>query len=122
MSLDAIFTVIGGIVTADGLSYAIVAALALAAFVLMHATLPVKGLAYIFAPVLAWSGLAGIYTASALGMVFSTEKAVDAAVAATVGMVAALLVMVLLKRLVDAVLRIRTPLGARVPLDRRLRI
>lgn len=122
MSFEAIFKVIGDIAMADGLSYWVVAALALAAFVLMHATLPAKGLAYIFAPILAYGGLIGIYTANAVGLVFSAEKAVNDAAAAMIGMVAALVIMVLLKRLVDAALRIRTPLGSKVSLDRRMRI
>lgn len=124
MSYESVFKVLGEIATADGLTYGIVAGLALAAFVLMHATLSTKGLAYVFAPVLFWGGLAGIYTATAAGLVFGTEKAVNSAVFGTAGMTVALVVMVFLTRFAQAALRIRTPLtnDAPAPVDRRLHV
>ncbi len=123
MSYESVFKVLGEIATADGMTYGIVAALALAAFVLMHAMLPAKCLAYVFAPALFWGGLAGIYTASAAGLVVSAEKAVNSAVFGTAGMTVALVVMVLLTQLAQAGLRVRAPLAnaAPVPVDRRLR-
>lgn len=123
MSFEAIFKVIADIaMTADALSYGIVGALVLAAFVLMHAMLPVKDLAYMFAPALFWGGLVGIYTAKVSGLVISTEKAVDNTVAATAGMVGALVVLVLLTRLVEAVVRIRKPLASPAPVNRRMQV
>jgi hypothetical protein len=120
MSLDDVFKVFGDIaMAADGLSYAIVGALTLVAFVLMRAMLPVKGLAYVFAPAMFWGGLVGIYTASMSGIVVSTEKAVNSAATATLGMIGALVVAVLLTRLVDAALRIRSPLAYDASADRR---
>jgi len=124
MSYESVFKVLGEIAMADGLTYGIVAVLALAAFVLMHATLPTQGLAYVFAPALFWGGLTGIYTATAAGLVFGTEKAVNSAVFGTAGMTVALVVMVALTRLAQAVLRIRTPLAnaSPAPVDRRLHV
>jgi hypothetical protein len=120
MSLDDVFKVFGDIaMAADGLSYAIVGALTLVAFVLMRAMLPVKGLAYVFAPAMFWGGLVGIYTASTSGIVVSTEKAVNSAATATLGMIGALVVAVLLTRLVEAALRIRSPLAYDASADRR---
>jgi hypothetical protein len=124
MGYESVFKLLGEIAAADGLTYGIVAALTLAAFVLLHAMLPAKGLAYVFAPVLFWGGLTGIYTATAAGLVFSAEKAVNSAMFGTVGMTGALVVMVLLTRLAQATLRIRTPLAYAdpAPVGRRLRV
>ena len=122
MSYESVFKVLGEIVTVDGLSYGIVGALAAAAFVLMHVMLPSKGLAYVFLPGLFWGGLVGIYIAKMSGFVFSTERAVNGAAVATVGMVGALVGMVLLTRLADAVFRIRKPVTIAVPLDRRMQV
>ncbi len=124
MSHESVFTVLGAIATADGLTYGIVAVLTFAAFVLMYAMLPSKALAHVFAPVLFWGGLAGIYTATAAGFVVSPEKAVNSALFGTAGMIVALVVMVLLTRLLQAVVRIRAPLTnpAPAPVDRRLQV
>jgi hypothetical protein len=79
----------------------------------------VKGLAYVITPAMFWGGLVGIYTASTSGIVVSTEKAVNSAITATLGMIGALVVAVLLTRLVEAALRIRSPLAYDASADRR---
>jgi hypothetical protein len=104
-------TVLANIAAADGLTYGIVGALTLIVSVVMRAMLPVKGLASVFAPAVFWGGLVGIYAAGRLGLAVSSEKAVNHAATAALGMIAALLAMVLLTRLVGAVMRIRTPLA-----------
>lgn len=123
MGLEAIFKVLGDIATtADATGYGVVGALVLAAFVLMHAMLPVKDLAYLFAPGLFWGGLVGIYIAKISGFVVSAEEAVNSTVAATAGMVGALFVLVLLTRLLEALVRIRKPLAAPVLVNRRIKV
>jgi hypothetical protein len=122
MRYESVFKVLGEIAMADGLSYGIVGALTLVTFALMHAMLPVKGLAYVFSPALFWGGLVGIYIASEFGLAVGTEKAVNSAAAGTAGMIGALVVMVLLARLVDAVSRVRAPAAAVVQTDRRMRV
>ena len=103
--------VLADIIAADGLAYGVVGTLTLIVFAVMRAMLPVKGLANLFAPVIFWGGLAGIYVAGRAGLAASSEKAVTNAVAAALGMIAALIAMTLLTRLVQAATRIRTPLS-----------
>lgn len=121
MGWDELFKILSDIAAADSLSYGIVGALTLVAFVIMRAMLPVKGLAIVFAPAIFWGGLAGIYTASVWGFAVSTEKAVNVVAASVLGMIVALLVMVALARLADAATRIRDPLAAPADAGRRSR-
>jgi hypothetical protein len=121
MGWDELFKILSDIAAADSLSYGIVGALTLVAFVIMRAMLPVKGLAIVFAPAIFWGGLAGIYTASVWGFAVSTEKAVNVVAASVLGMIVALLVMVALARLADAATRIRDPLAAPADAARRPR-
>ncbi|MCC7251194.1 hypothetical protein [Hyphomicrobium sp.] len=115
MSHEDVFKVLRDIAAADAMSYWIVGALTLVVFVVMRAMLPVKSLANVFAPAVFCGGLAGIYTAATWGLVASTEKTVNVTVWATLGMMVALLAMIALVRLVDAVTRIRTPLTNAAP-------
>jgi len=121
MGWDELFKILSDIAAADSLSYGIVGALTLVAFVIMRAMLPVKGLAIVFAPAIFWGGLAGIYTASVWGFAVSTEKAVNVVAASVLGMIVALLLMVALARLADAATRIRDPLAAPADAARRPR-
>lgn len=110
MTLEDVHKAFGDIAMADPLSYWIVGALTLLAFTVMRAMLPSKALAIVFAPGLFWGGLAGIYIATQLGFVVSTERSAQIVVTSTFGMCVALLVMIGLARLVDAIVRIRSPL------------
>lgn len=126
MSPEQVFEVLRAIAMADTMSYWIVGSLTFAVFVVMRAMLPVKALAIVFAPFIFWGGLAGIYAGTHVGLSLSHDKASNIVVTSAFGMVAALLVMMLLTRLVDAMMRIRRPLtsGSPVPVatPRRVRI
>jgi hypothetical protein len=110
MAHEAFFKVLSDIAAADAMAYWIVGAMTALAFVIMRGMLPVKGLSYVFAPALFCGGLVGIYTLTELGFVVSSEKSAQTVAGAVAGMTAALFVMLLLTRLVDAVTRIRKPL------------
>lgn len=110
MSLNEGFEVVRMIALAETMSYWIVGALTVVGFVLMRVMLPVKGLAFVFAPVLFWGGLTGIYALRHFGFVISSQdKNVQIVAAATLGMIAALIVLIALVRLVDTLTRIRRP-------------
>ena len=121
---EDVLKVLGDIAAADGPSYGIVGALTVIVFVVMRTMLPVKSLACVFAPVIFWGGLAGIYAASTWGFAVGTDKAANTVATAGLGMIAALVVMVVLTRLAEAAMRIRAPLAAPVSTDaqRRVRI
>lgn len=108
--MDAILKVMGDIAMADSLSYWLVGALTALVFVIMRTMLPVKSLSLLFAPAVFWGGLCGIYTLSMLGIYFTSDKSANGIISATIGMVAALLLMIALVRLIGAIFRIRTPL------------
>jgi lysylphosphatidylglycerol synthetase-like protein (DUF2156 family) len=103
MMLEDIHKALGDIVMADTLSYWIVAALT-------AAMLPSKALAIVFAPGLFWGGLAGIYLANQIGFFVSTERSAQIVVTSTLGICGALLIMIAVTRLVEAAMRIRSPL------------
>jgi hypothetical protein len=110
MSFEDFHKALVDITMADSLSYWIVGALTLLTFTVMRSMLPVKALSIVFAPGLFWGGLAGIYVANHLGIVASTVRSAQIVVTSTFGMCVALLVMIGLWRLLDAVVRIRSPL------------
>jgi hypothetical protein len=110
MMLEDIHKALGDIVMADTLSYWIVAALTALAFTVMRAMLPSKALAIVFAPGLFWGGLAGIYLANQIGFFVSTERSAQIVVTSTLGICGALLIMIAVTRLVEAAMRIRSPL------------
>jgi len=110
MMLEHIHKAFSDIIMADSLSYWIVGALTLLAFLVMRAMFPSKSLAIVYAPALFWGGLAGIYIANQAGFYVGTERSAQIVVSSTFGMCAALLIMIGLTRLVDAILRIRSPL------------
>ena len=111
MSREAILKVLGDIALADATSYWIVGALTLLVVVVMRAMLPVKSLALVFAPAIFWGGLAGIYAASRWSFVVIPEHSANIVATATLGMIAALVVMMLLARGVAAATRIRKPVA-----------
>lgn len=108
--MDAILKVMGDIAMADSMSYWLVGALTALVFVIMRTMLPVKSLSLVFAPAVFWGGLCGLYTLSMLGISFTADKSVNGIISATIGMIVALLLMIVLVRLVGAVFRMRTPL------------
>lgn len=110
MSQEAIFDILSNIAMADSTSYWVVFALTGLVFVLMRAMLPVKSLSFVLAPAVFWGGLTGIYALATLGVHFTSLKSANAVLSATIGMVVALIVMVVLLRLLDAAFRVRTPL------------
>jgi hypothetical protein len=123
MGYEDAFKVLGDIVSADGLTYGIVAALTLIVFLVMRAMLPVKSLSFVFGPVIFWGGLAGVYAASMWGFAVSSEKSANVAAGAALGMIAALVVMVFLTRLFDWLISSRKPFEATpVPTPRNVRI
>ncbi|HRN89673.1 hypothetical protein [Hyphomicrobium sp.] len=107
MSLEPILDVIRGIAMADSMSYWLIGTLTAVAFVLMRAMLPVKSLAFVFAPAVFWGGLTGLYAARQLGIVVASDEAVHTIVVSTAGMIAALFLMMCLVRLADAASRTR---------------
>lgn len=109
MSPNDVLEVVRAIALADSMSYWLIGALTAVAFVLMRAMLPMKGLSFVFAPILFWGGLTGIFAARHFGFVVSQEKSVQIVAAGTFGMIVALVFMMSLVRLVDAVTRIRRP-------------
>lgn len=110
MSLNEGLEVVRMIALAEPMSYWIVGALTVVGFVLMRVMLPVKGLSFVFAPILFWGGLTGIYALRHFGFVISSQdKNVQIVAAGTVGMIAALVLMMSLVRLVDTATRIRRP-------------
>jgi hypothetical protein len=123
MGHEAVLDVMRDIAMADALSYWIVGGLTLVVFVVMRSMLPVKGLATVFAPAIFWGGLAGVYALSYWGFVASSEKSTNIAATSALGMIAALVVMVALTRLADALIRIRKPpVATPVPVQRNVRI
>ena len=90
------------ITEADSLSYGIVAGLSAIAFVLMYVMLPLKRLAFAYLPGLFFGGLTGIYALSYWGVVFTGDKAANTVVTATMGITAALVVLVLFTRMLQA--------------------
>lgn len=113
MNHEDVFKVLSDIATADGLSHSIIGALTLIVFVVMRAMLPAKGLAIVFAPGIYWGGLAGIFAARYWGLVVSADKAANVVATAAMGMIAGLVLMMLAARLVEAMTRIRNPLGSK---------
>lgn len=109
MSFNDVLEVVRNIALADSMTYWLVGTLTLIAFVLMRTMLPVKGLSFVFAPGLLWGGLTAVYAAHQLGFWISREKSVQIVAVATAGMIVALVVMMALVRLADAVTRIRRP-------------
>ncbi len=109
MSLEPILDVVRGIAMADSMSYWLIGTLTAVAFLLMRAMLPVKGLAYIFAPAIFWGGLTALYAAGQFGIVVTGDEAVHTIVVSTGGMIAALFLMMCLVRLADAAARVRKP-------------
>lgn len=126
MSAEDVLKVLSDIAMADSMTYWIVGALTLLVFTVMRAMLPVKAFAIVFAPVVFWGGLAGIYACAHFGWIVSHDKASNVVVTSTLGMLVALVVVMLLTRLVEAMTRIRNPLttgsAAPVPSPRRVRI
>ncbi len=118
--------VLSDIAAADSMTYWIVGALTLVVFLVMRAMLPVKGLSLVFAPAIFWGGLTGVYTSMHMGIFLTHEKASNIVMTSALGMILALVIMVLLARAVEAVLRIRKPLTSgspvAVPEPRRVRI
>lgn len=116
MSWDDVFKILSDIAAADSLSYWIVGALTLVLFVVMRAMLPVKSLSIVFAPAVFWGGLTGIYAAANWGFVVSSQdNAANAVATSVLGMIVALIVMVLLTRLFDALMSIRNPISNAPP-------
>jgi len=97
------------VAAADTTAYAVVGALTFIVFLVMWAMLPLKSLAVLFAPVMFWSGLAGLYTATSLDFVISTDKAANIAGTSALGMIVGLVVMTFLTH----ALMSATRLGAR---------
>ncbi|HRO51231.1 MAG TPA: hypothetical protein PLW75_13895 [Hyphomicrobium sp.] len=109
MSLEPILDIVRGIAMADSMSYWLIGTLTAVAFLLMRAMLPVKGLAYVFAPAIFWGGLTGLYAARELGIVVTSEKTVHTIVMSTAGMIVALFLMMCLVRLADRAMRATKP-------------
>jgi hypothetical protein len=116
VSQEDILKVLSDISMADSTSYWIVGALTVLVTVVMRAMLPVKSLALVFAPVIFWGGLCGIYAMREVGFVATAEKNANVIATATIGMVVALVLMILLVRFLEAVTRIRKPLASPAPL------
>jgi hypothetical protein len=110
MSQEAVFEILGHIAQADATSYWIVAGLTALVFAVMRAMLPVKGLAFVLAPAVFWGGLSGIYALTTWGVHFTSERHANVVLSGVIGMVAALVVMIVLLRILEAVFRIRRPL------------
>lgn len=109
MSLEPILDVVRGIAMADSMSYWLIGTLTAVAFLLMRAMLPVKGLAYVFAPAIFWGGLTGLYAARELAIVVTGEETVHTIVVSTAGMIVALFLMMCLVRLADWATRATKP-------------
>ena len=115
MIQEDVFKVLGDIASADAASYWIVSVLTLIAVLIMRSVLPVKSLALVFAPGIFWGGLTGVYAASMWGFVAVPDRNANIVATSTLGMIAALVAMMLLKRGVDAAMRIRRPVRRNVP-------
>lgn len=123
MGQEDLFKVLSDISMADSTSYWIVGALTLLVFVVMRAMLPVKSLAIVFVPAIFWGGLCGIYGMRELGFVASSERSANIVATATIGMVAALVIVMLTVRLIEAATRIRkTPVATPVSAPRPRRV
>lgn len=109
MSQEAVLKVLSDIAMADSTTYWVVGALSVLTFLIMRSMLPVKGLSVVFAPFIFWGGLAGVYVAKILAFVPSTHKTTSIVIVATIGMIAALVLMMLLTHLFHALARVRTP-------------
>lgn len=110
MSLEAVLKVLSDISMADQASYWMVGTLTLLVVVVMRAMLPVKSLSLIFAPVIFWGGLTGIYTARMAGFVAMSDKNANIVATSALGMIAAMVLLILLMRFIQAVTVIRKPL------------
>ncbi len=110
MTLEDVAKALSDIAMADSLSYWVVAALTSLGGIIMRTMLPSKAIVLIFSPGIFWGGLTGIYAASQLGVVFSTERSVQVVAAGTVGMTVALFLLIALARLVGHLREIRSPL------------
>jgi hypothetical protein len=123
MGQEDLFKVLSDISMADSTSYWIVGSLTLLVFVVMRAMLPVKSLAIVFAPVIFWGGLCGIYGMRELGFVASSERSANIVATATIGMVVALVIVMLIVRFIEAATRIRkAPVATPVPVPRPRRV
>ncbi len=111
MSFEVVFKALSDIAMADTSSYWIVATLTFLVVLVMRAMLPVKGLAFVFAPAIFWGGLSGIYAMREAGLVIATEPAANDVATATLGMIVAVVIMLLLVRLAGALVRISKPLS-----------
>ena len=107
MSLEPFTDILRGIAMADSMSYWLIGTLTAVAFLVMRAMLPVKNLAFVFAPAVFWGGLTGLYAARQLGLSVTADETVHAIVVSTGGMIAALFLMMCLVRLADAATRTR---------------
>jgi len=110
MDHRAVIEVLGEVLRANAESRWIVGFLALMIVLIMRTMLPRKGLALVFAPGIVFGGLAGIYAMRALGVALMPDRTSNLVATATLGMMGATVLMLLLTRLVDAATRIRRPL------------
>lgn len=101
--------VLRGILSASTTGWAVSGGLVALAFVAMRTVLPAKALATIYAPALLFGGLAGIYACQKNGFIFSPDEASNAVIAATAGLVAALLAAVMATRIIYALSRVAAP-------------
>jgi hypothetical protein len=108
-TFDAVVQVFQGILAVSTTGWAVSGALSLVAFVVMHTVFPAKSLAAIYAPVLFFGGLVGIYVCQRNGLYFLRDEAANAVISATAGLVPALFAAIVATRLVYAATRRSAP-------------